>query len=129
MGNIGSHVEAIDRVTFTQLRKGRVTSAKRVMTLDGGGAIVELENGMFTVIGRHFSANGNACVIHFGLDGHSSDVLDGLVKLGLCKKSDVREHKKRQKAASEKMQRRSDLRYLRELCERLEIPMPEGLTE
>lgn len=125
MGTIISKIEEVDRIRWTQLRKGRVANAKRVLAVDETQVIIELANGEYTVAGRRHSPNGNWAVLHYGLDRFTSKVLDGLVKLGVLTKDQAQRHKVGAKESSEAAARRMAMNSLKHSCETLGIPVPE----
>lgn len=124
MGVIISKIENIDRIRWTQPKKGRVLKASRVMFTDDTTAIIELENGQFTVAGRRHSPNGNWAVLGYGIDKFTGAVLDGLVRLGILSKQEVAAHKRDAKARSDAADRKWREKAIREHCEELGIPVP-----
>ena len=88
MGNIISPIKDIENIQWTQLRKGQVRTAKRIVVFDDANyAIVELGNGEYTVIGGRHGPNGNWSVLGYGVDRFSQVVLHGLVRIGVLKKN------------------------------------------
>lgn len=126
MGTIISKIEDIDGIRWTQLRKGRVTKAKRVLCFnDMNHAIVELENGEFTVIGGRHTPNGNWAVLSYGLDKFTQAVLYGLSTMGILTKSQVKQHIDATKIASESRDRNFQIKRVKELCEELGVEPPQ----
>lgn len=126
MGCIISNIEEIDSIRWTELRKGRVTRASRVLRLDDQAVLIELENGTFTVAGIRHSPNGNWAVLGYGLDRFTGGVLDGLVRLGILTKAQVQDHKKRQQERKEDRDRKFARKQLATACETLGIEIPEA---
>lgn len=124
MGCIISKIEEIDRIRWTQPRKGRVMKAARVVFTDETTAIIELADGQFTVAGRRHSPNGNWAVLGYGLDQFTGAVLDGLVRLGILTKEQVSAHKKAASDASKAGDAKWRKKAIREHCEKLGIPVP-----
>ena len=125
MGTIISKIEEIDRIHWTQLRKGRPTAAKRVIAVDETQVIIELENGSYTVAGHRHSPNGNWPVLGYGFDRFVSAVLDGLVRFGILTKEQVSEHKKDVAARRAVTEQRHARKSLQSACKTLGIPVPK----
>lgn len=124
MGTIISKIEDIDNIIWTQLKKGRVAAAKRVIALTDTSVIIELDNGQYTVAGQRHAVNGNWAVLGYGIDKFSSAVLDGLVRMGILSKEQVSAHKADVRAREEDRERKSAEKRLAEACETLGIENP-----
>lgn len=124
MGTIISKIEDIDNIRWTQLKKGKVVTATRVIAVTDTSVLIELADGRFTVAGQRHSVNGNWAVLGYGIDKFSSAVLDGLVRIGILSKAQVSEHKAHVKARDEEQKRKYAAKYLAEACETLGIPNP-----
>lgn len=122
-------IKEIENLVWTQLKKGQVQNAKRVLLYGDQTAIVELENGRYTVIGRHHSPNGGFAVLNYGLDHFSQAVLHGLARMGVLDKKQVAAHIATTGERSKARERKQDMRRIRELCEANGIPVPEGVKE
>lgn len=126
MGTIISSIGAIENVIWSKLRKGHVTKCKSVLLVrDDGVAIVELENGSFTVIGRHHSPNGNWAVLGYGLDDFTQSVLHGLVKLGILNSKQVKDHIATADERKKALERKQSIRRLEEICKELGVDAPK----
>lgn len=125
VGTIISNIESIDSIHWTQLRKGRVTAARRVVALDDTSVIIELANGEFTVAGRRHTPEWQVgCAgLWFRQDGQEA-VLDGLASLGIITKDGVKAHVKVTKAKSEERERKFAEQSLIAACNKLGIPVP-----
>lgn len=124
MGIIISKIEEVDRIRWVQLRKGRVVKAKRVLAVTEQSAIIELEDGTYTVAGHRHSANGNWAVLGYGLDRFTGGVLDGLVRLGILTKDQVAAHKAHQIERQARQRKKYALDDLEKACATLGIPVP-----
>lgn len=129
MGCIISPSEAIERTRFSELRKGRVVKASRVLRLDDRAFLIELGNGEITVVGRRHGPNGNCALLGYGRDDFSGAVLDGLVSFGIITRDEVREHKAAITRADRKRLIHDAKKRLQRACEDLGIPTPEVHTE
>lgn len=125
MGSIISKIEEIDRIRWTQPRKGRVMKASRVLFTDETTAIIELASGAYTVAGHRHSPNGNWAVMGYGLDRFGGAILDGLVRLGILTKEQVSAHKKASAEARKKYDAAWRKKAIREHCAELGIPVPK----
>lgn len=125
MGMIISTVGEVENIRWAQLQKGRVVKCKRVLAFnDSNHAIIELENGQYTVIGGRHGPNGNWAVLSYGLDHFTQKVLYGLVRLGILDKKQVAEHIRTADARDKASTRRSNIRRLLQLCEELGLDPP-----
>lgn len=131
MGMIMSFSEAIERLRFTSLQKGRVHKAECVVILDRPSptgpdmALVKLANGEWTVLGSRHTPNGNWAVMDQGLTRFDKNVLDALVKAGAITPEDRQEHERRVVAAKEERDRKYARESLERACATLGIPVPE----
>lgn len=124
MGTIVSRISELDNIRWTQPKKGRVMNAKRILFTDETTAIIELENGSYTVAGRRHSANGNWAVIDYGIDNFSQAVLNGLARLGILSREQVKEHIATTKERHAARERKYAIKRLNEICEELGIKAP-----
>lgn len=130
MGNIISPIKDIENIQWTQLRKGQVRTAKRILVInDGNHAIVEMSNGEYTFIGGRHSPNGNFAVLNYGVDSFSQVVLHGLTRIGVLDKKQVAEHIATIKERYAARERKHAMKRIRELCEENNIPVPTEAQE
>ena len=125
MGVICSNLESIDRIHWTQVRKGRVTKAVRVLLVDENAAIIELADGSFTVAGRRHTPNGKWAVLSYGFDKFGKSILDGLATMGIISRDDVKVHLNQVKVHSAERERKYAEKSLINACEKLGIPVPK----
>lgn len=125
MGTIISSIKDVESIHWTKLKKGQIAKAKSVMFITDTAAIVQLENGTFTVIGQHHGPNNNWAVLGYGLDHFTQAVLNGLVRLGILDRKQISEHIRTAEQRQKALQRRDHIRWLTEICEKLDIPVPE----
>ncbi len=97
MGRIISKEGKIERLSFKNIRKGRVAKATRVLRTGDSSAIIELEDGTYTLIGPNSFLNGNCAHLNFGSIPPSDAVLHGMVRMGVLTKAQVTRHIKRVK--------------------------------
>lgn len=126
MGKIISRIEEIDSIHWTQLRKGRVQAARRVLAVTDTAVIVELANGTYTVAGFRHAPNGKWAVMGYGLDRFTGAVLDGLVKIGVLTKEQVSAHKKAEQERSNARNTKYSIDRLKEACKQLGIAVPKA---
>ncbi len=125
MGTIISSVSDVENIRWTKLLKGRVVNAKRVIVLDDRGcAIIELENGSFTVVGQHHGPNNNWAVLGYGLDHFTQAILHGLVRIGILDRQQIKEHIRTAEQRKLAMDRKQNVKWLKELCEKLGVEPP-----
>lgn len=136
MGMIMSFSEALERVRFTKLRKGRVHKADLVVLLDRphdtgpDWALVKLANGEWTVLGARHTPNGNWACMDYGLDHLDKSVLDALVKAGALDPETRAEHERRVLASKDCRDKKYARESLKRACATLGIPIPaEATTE
>lgn len=125
MGCIISKIEDIDRLRWTQLRKGRVVKASRVVMVDEVQAIIELTNGDYTVVGRRHTPNGKWAMLGYGFDRFEKSVLDGLVRMGIVTRQQVDEHLGSLARSRDRQRRKDALDDLKQACETLGIEVPD----
>lgn len=125
MGHIISRLEDIASVSFTNIPKGRVVKASRVVKLTDAGYLIELANGKHIAVGQYHVANGKWAVANYGLDHFSRTVLNALVKMDVIKKEHVTEHLKNVEKKQDERNRKHAIKQLKDVCETLNIPMPE----
>lgn len=125
MGTIISTIGEIENIRWTQLKKGRVTKAKRILMFnDNNHAIVELETGEYTVVGGRHNVNGHWAVSGYGLDHFTQAVLHGLVRIGILNKKQVAEHIATADERKRKLDRKYSVKRIRELCLEIGVEPP-----
>lgn len=121
MGHIMSVEEAISDITWTKLPKGRPMNVEKAMSLGDGSVLLKLANGTYALAGRHHSPDGPYSVIHYS----NRTVLNGLVRMGVLTKEQVKSHLDAVKASKEKQDRKWAMSSLRQACEKLGIEVPK----
>lgn len=126
MGHVISKIEEIDRIHWTQLRKGRVVKGVDILLInDTNHALVKLPNGSYTVVGGRHSPNGNWAVTNYGLDHFTQAVLHGMVRLGVLTKEMVSEHIATAGERKAAQDRKYNIKRLNEICAELGIEAPK----
>lgn len=131
MGCIISAQDALERLRFVNLTKGRVHKAESIVVLqrtDGGTgpdvALVKMANGDWTVLGSRHSPNGNWAVMGYGLTKFDKGVLDALVKVGAITREDMDRHIANAEGYRAARERRHAIESLTRACAELGIEVP-----
>lgn len=121
MGSIISGQPELDNLHFKKMRVGKPALKVDVLQVDDRTAVVRHGDGQFTILGspRAMSPNGNMAMLGYGADATTAPVLAALVSFGAISQAEMDAHQSTVAETRESQQRRSDLRLLTSLAERL----------
>lgn len=134
MGSIVSSVLDLAKLEWTTLRKGQVTKAKRVLLIENGILLIELENSQLVVLqtsmNRATALVGPFAHINYGLTEASQRVLNALVLFGIITKDQMKAHINKVKTQQAIEERQYHIERLKTACKNLgiECPTVEGHT-